>query len=271
MRRSVRFSWSTLACFSLLALPSRLPTAFWPWNATGKGLCGSTQASTVRSCSGSNWSKQAPELAGNWRWQMCLIRAYYDAYVRARQIYEQRLEGEANAILASASVRGAEAVMDDAMAVLDRAVRQPVRPELRQRVFVLCESLFHSICLQTSVEKYGASGEERGAFLDFIDTPLNNRWWLEDEFAKIRKMSSRGEKLARLELIRTWENPGEGSFYDDIGNVANSPHVRFAPEVNTDPEMIEHVTPTLLVVERRQEPGAPLLAMHHGLAGGSRL
>ena len=186
----------------------------------------------------------APELTGNWRWQMCLVRAYYDAYVRARQIYEQRLEGEANAILASASVRGVEAVMDDAMAVLDRAVRQPVRPELRQRVFVLCESLFHSICLQTSVEKYGASGEERGAFLDFIDTPLNNRWWLEDEFAKIRKMSSRGEKLARLELIRTWENPGEGSFYDDIGNVANSPHVRFAPEVNTDPEMIEHVTPT---------------------------
>ena len=140
-----------------------------------------------------------------------------------------------------------------------------------QRVFVLCESLFHSICLQTSVEKYGASGEERGAFLDFIDTPLNNRWWLEDEFAKIRKMSSRGEKLARLELIRTWENPGEGSFYDDIGNVANSPHVRFAPEVNTDPEMIEHVTPTYWWWNDGKSRARLSWQMHHGLAGGSRL
>ena len=57
-------------------------------------------------------------------------------------------------------------------------------------------------------------------------------------------MSSREEKLARLEIIRTWENPGEGSFYDDVGNLANSPHVRFAPEVNTDPEMTDHPTPT---------------------------
>jgi hypothetical protein len=188
--------------------------------------------------------QQAPELAGNWRWQMCLVRAYYDAYVRARQIYELRLENEANAILAAASARGPEAVMDDAMAVLNRAVKQPMRPELRRRIFELCESLFHSICLQTSVVKYGAAGEERGAFLDFVDTPLNNRWWLEDEFAKIRKMPSREAKLARLELIRNWENPGEGSFYDDVGNLANSPHVRFAAEVNTDPEMVEHPTPT---------------------------
>jgi hypothetical protein len=42
--------------------------------------------------------------------------------------------------------------------------------------------------MQTSVKKYNASGEERGAILDFLDYPLNNRWWLSDEFAKIRKM-----------------------------------------------------------------------------------
>ncbi len=188
--------------------------------------------------------RQAPELAGNWRWQMCLVRAYYDAYIRARQIYEQRLENEANAILAGAPARGPEVVMDEALEVLNRAVREPVRPELRRRVFELCEALFQSIALQSSVEKYGADGEERGAFLDFIDLPLNNRWWLEDEFAKIRKMPSREEKLARLELIRTWEHPGNGSFYDDIGNLANSPHVRFAPQMSTDPDMTEHATPT---------------------------
>src|SRR5262249_12506358 len=32
--------------------------------------------------------KAHPELLGNWRWQMLLIRAYYDAYERERLIYE---------------------------------------------------------------------------------------------------------------------------------------------------------------------------------------
>ncbi len=54
---------------------------------------------------------------------------------------------------------------------------------------------------------------------------MNNRWWLEDEFKKIGEMKSEKEKRDRLELIRTWENPGTGSYYDDISNIANSPHV----------------------------------------------
>ena len=46
--------------------------------------------------------KQAPQLEGNWRWQMCLVRAVYDAYTRHRLIYESALEEEANAELAEA-------------------------------------------------------------------------------------------------------------------------------------------------------------------------
>ena len=90
----------------------------------------------------------------------------------------------------------------------------------------LYDKLFHSIGLQSSVEKYFASGAERGASLDFIDIPLNNRWWLEDEFTKVRKLGSEAEKCARLNLIAAWERPGPGSFYDDVGNTAKSPHVR---------------------------------------------
>ena len=37
------------------------------------------------------------QLEGNWRWQMCLVRAVYDAYTRHRLIYESALEEEANA------------------------------------------------------------------------------------------------------------------------------------------------------------------------------
>src|SRR2546422_3354823 len=47
---------------------------------------------------------------------------------------------------------------------------------------------------------------------------LNNRWWLEDEFGRIRKLPIEADKLKRLELIGTWENPGPGSFYDEVGD-----------------------------------------------------
>ena len=60
--------------------------------------------------------------------------------------------------------------------------------------------------------------------LDFLNYPLNNRWWLEDELAKARKLPNEAEKVAQLETLARWEHPGPGSFYDDIGNVAKSPH-----------------------------------------------
>jgi hypothetical protein len=169
--------------------------------------------------------KQAPRLEGNWRWQMCVLRAVYDAYTRHRLIYESALEEEANAQLAEAPTRGSHAAMAAAEAVLRRAQTEPVRPDLRKRIDELCEALFRSIALQTSMSRYKASGAERGCILDFVDHPLNSRWWLEDEFAAIRSLPSEPEKLARLGLLRTWEHPGAGSFYDDVGNIAKSPHV----------------------------------------------
>ena len=169
--------------------------------------------------------KSAPQLERQWRWQMCLLRANYDAYIRRRLLNETKLESEANAILATAGRRGAGQAMGEAMDVLNRAVNQPASPDLRARIAGLCEELFRSIGLQTSVEKYYASGEERGAVLDFVDYPLNNRWWLEDEFQKIRQLGSEKEKIRRLNAIAAWEHPGPGSFYDNVGNASKSPHV----------------------------------------------
>ncbi len=180
--------------------------------------------------------RRVPELETNWRWQMCLLRANYDAYVRRRLVNETALETQANRILES--VRPAGRAMTDALAALDH----PVSPELRARIAELCEKLFASIGLQTSVDKYYASGEERGAVLDFVDYPLNNRWWLEDEFKKVRALASEGEKLQRLHVIAMWENPGPGSYYDNVGNASKSPHVLrgdtdfVAPEEDRRPE-----------------------------------
>ncbi len=173
--------------------------------------------------------KAAPQLENNWRWQMCLLRANYDAYDRRRLIYETKLEDEVNSILLDAPKRGSERAIDAATTVLYHGVDHSAAPDLRDRIIDLCAKLFHSIGLQSSVEQYYASDPQRGAVLDFIATPLNNRWWLEDQFKEIRALNNEADKTARLVAIAKWEHPGPGSFYDNPGDIAKSPHV--LPEV----------------------------------------
>lgn len=165
-----------------------------------------------------------PELNANWRWQQLVMRAYYDAYIQDRLTYEKGLEEEAYEILAMAKTIGADKTMDDALNLLQKADREFVSQDLKQQVFQYAQNLFQSVGAQTSVEKYNARGAERGAILDFIDYPLNNRWWLEDEFEKVKTYATEKEKLERIEFIRNYEFPGEGSFYDNISS-ADAKHV----------------------------------------------
>lgn len=165
-----------------------------------------------------------PQLADNWRWQQLVMRAYYDAYIQDRLAFEKELEAEANEILAQAKTIGAEVAMNDALQQLNKATTDMVSQDLKEKVFVYGDKLFQSIGAQLSVEKYQARSAERGAILDFIDYPLNNRWWLEDEFEKIRELGTEKEKLERLNFIRTYDSPGEGSFYDNVSS-ADAKHV----------------------------------------------
>jgi glycerophosphoryl diester phosphodiesterase len=162
-----------------------------------------------------------------------------------RLINETRLEEEANAISARAKQKGSEEAIQEAMTVLNQCITRPVSPDLRTRIEQPCEALFHSCGLQTSVPEYYASGAERGAFLDFVDYPLNNRWWLEDEFQKVRAMASEAEKVECLNVLARWENPGPGSYYDDVGNPAKSPHVKRSPFPFTEPGEEARPEPTL--------------------------
>ncbi|MBN2310940.1 MAG: hypothetical protein JXR94_18340 [Candidatus Hydrogenedentes bacterium] len=187
--------------------------------------------------------RENPSLAGNWRWQLCLLRAYYDTYTRHRLLYETQLEREADEALIAAAERGAAASGRQALAILARADGAPCRPELRERIDALCAALFDSIGLQTSVERYHASGAERGAVLDFVDHPLNNRWWLEDEIGKALAMDNEAERVARLTALGAWEDAGPGGYYDDIGNVARSPRVLHGEGLDTDPNMERNPNP----------------------------
>jgi len=169
--------------------------------------------------------KENPQLAKNWRWQMLVTRAYYDAYQRRRKIYEEGLETKANKILAEAKETGADKAMEQALEVVNRADTDPQNLDLLHKIENYCDAMFESIGYQTDVKKYRASNSQRSCILQFVNYPLNNRWWLEDQFKKISEMKTEQEKLDRLEVIRTWEHPGPGSYYDNISNIETGKHV----------------------------------------------
>lgn len=188
-------------------------------------------------------AEEAPELDNNWRWQLCQLRSRYDAYIRRRVIYERALEEHVNNILSEAVEIGADSAMSKSLRILNLAVTEPVSPELRNEIEASALVLFNTIGFQTSVKKYKAYGLNRGAIIDYLDMPMNNRLWLEDEFAKIQKFSAEEEKLKGLNIIRNWENPGEGSYYDDIGTLDRSSHLVRGEGLNTDPLMERNPNP----------------------------
>jgi len=172
-----------------------------------------------------NLEKENPQLSGNWRWQMLVLRAYYDTYQRRRKIYEQNLENKANQLLGQAGQIGAEKAMEKALTLVNKADTEPLDSDIHAVIVQYADALFRAIGLQTSVAKYQAANSQRGCILDFVNYPLNNRWWLADQFDKIKAMNSEAEKLARLDVIRSWEMPGKGSYYDNVSNIETGPRV----------------------------------------------
>jgi hypothetical protein len=170
-------------------------------------------------------SKAAPRERLNWRFQEALFRAYYDAYTRSRLLYETALEDRAMNRLRQASNLGSLFALSEAEAILNRALTEPVALDRRARIFELGEALFQSIHMQMSVPRYQAIAVDRGACLDTIDYPLNNRPWLVSQFDSIRRLPSEQERLSAIDRLVNWTNPGPGGFYDDLGHLGRQPHL----------------------------------------------
>lgn len=151
-----------------------------------------------------------PQELQNWRFQMGLYRAYFDAYVRRRLVIETAAEERAMSVLGEIRRVGVRPVpLDvggrvveptselDLMMLLDRAEQYLNGPltdsspqVLRTRIHELGEALFQSIHMQLSVELYQGEAVERAANLDTLDAPLNDAPWLRQQFAEIRKLAS---------------------------------------------------------------------------------
>ncbi len=160
--------------------------------------------------------QSSPFLRRNWRFQQPLYRAYYDAYVHQRLLYETGLEVQALDRLRQASVIGARAAIREAFNFWDQAVSRPIATDLRTRTFQLAEALFQSIRMQLSVVLYQAQYETRGANLDVLDFPLNDRAWWRQELGHVLAMDTEELRLARIQELLTRRDATPGGFHDDL-------------------------------------------------------
>jgi len=181
--------------------------------------------------------RASPQMLANWRFQQGLYRAYYDAYVQQRLRDETNYEKQALDWLAQAPSIGADAAIKAARLALAQPDTGDPAARLRKRIEELAGALFKSIGMQLSVQKYGASGVERGASLDGIDTPLNNRLWIEAELKRLENQDEAAQ-LGGIKRILLWEDAGPGGFYDDLGNPTKEPHLALEPGWKKDPGFV---------------------------------
>jgi hypothetical protein len=179
-----------------------------------------------------------PKLRQNWRFQQALYRAYYDAYLRDRLIQETALQVRAYETLRAAPHLGSDLAMRRASATLQECLTEPVGLDRRARVFELGEALFQSVRMQLSVTKYRAIAAERGANLDTIDTPLNDRLWLEGQFTQVRALPTEPERVRALLALVNRTDPGPDGFYDALGDPAQSRHLVRDPSTTADPMFV---------------------------------
>lgn len=173
--------------------------------------------------------------ATNWRWHSLQYRDAYDRYLQIKRLREKQSEEAALRALRSSGT--VDERITNARAALDQSTPGTEEHTLHDQLETLAGKLFAEVGLQLSVPKYGASNWERGANLDRIDTPLNDRTWLEAEFKKIQQLSSEEAKRNQLARIANWQAVPPGSFYDDLGDPANEPHLVRGTPWQDDPEM----------------------------------
>ncbi len=183
--------------------------------------------------------KNAPRhVLANPRFQNGLIRAYFDAYIQRRLIYETHLERQARNILENADKTGSLQAIAEAKKVLYQAHEKPVAAELRDRCFALADSLFRSFRAQLTVEKHHAAAG-RGNFIDNIDIPLNDALWLLDQMTQAEKEADEKSRLEAIKKILHRTDPGPGGFYDNFGSPSAWKRIKSQKTWAEDPSSLE--------------------------------
>ena len=160
----------------------------------------------------------------NFRFQMCLLRAYYDAFIQKRLIHETKLEQEAYSALSKARQTGSLVAIAKAESILKKTADPAPYSSYKGKCMALADALFKSIGAQLTIKKHGAA-DGRGNFIDNIDVPLNDAPWITDQIKKIAALKNENKRLEKIDALLHRTDPGRGGIYTNFGTPAAKPYV----------------------------------------------
>ena len=182
--------------------------------------------------------KASVQVQSNPRFQSGLIRAYFDGYIQRRLLYEMSLERLAKNKLESRKKGQTIEAINQAKNILNKAIKETVSPELRERCIALADSLYTSFGAQLTIEKHHAASG-RGNFIDNIDIPLNDSPWLNEQLDNILKLTNESERDQAVENILHRADPGPGGFYDNLGSPESWKRIVAKKTWKEDPSSLE--------------------------------
>ncbi|MCB0684872.1 MAG: hypothetical protein KDC53_00050 [Saprospiraceae bacterium] len=174
-----------------------------------------------------------PEVKEKFRFQMGLIRAYFDAYQYYRYYSEKERENRVKNLLSAASETTVTDDLQRAISELKKPINHPAS-YLKERCFNLADDLFESIGAQLTVEKHHAM-KGRGNFIDQIDLPLTDAPFYLDQLGYIEELTSSNAKINALEKLLNRDNPGAGGFYNNLGDQVSWARVILHDSLVNDP------------------------------------
>lgn len=140
------------------------------------------------------WKKLAednPAVCENWRYLSGLFRAACDLFIRKKVLFETALCDRAKELLRRHNITEAHRILTESAYSEDMM-------KLRAEIEVLAARLYELIGFQLSVEKYNATGWERGAVLDTIDLPVTDRAYL---IKMCEKAAARGDGAELIDTV----------------------------------------------------------------------
>lgn len=179
-------------------------------------------------------SQAGENLKENFRFQMGLIRAYFDAYVQRKLAFQTAAEHQARDLMRQSLNANSQELLREALSILNESISKEVAEQWRERCMVLADELYQSIGAQLTIDPHGAASG-RGNFIDNLDAVLNDAPWLIDNIHTILAMESGGNWEDKLGEVINRTNPGPGGFYDNFGHPKSWKRVVFNSSWEEDP------------------------------------
>jgi hypothetical protein len=159
----------------------------------------------------------------NWRFLMLAYRAYFDAHVQARFLFELDQQERAYQALEQAPAVGFDKAAAAAVSALNTTNEDTITASWHSKVLALAHLI--NTTLGASVLQSQATDLNLRTFA----TELNDKRFILSELATISKLPNETDRLAALSDMLYWDVPKAGGFFDRLGSAGvltgRAPHL----------------------------------------------